>query len=201
MGLLEFLFENPLIIILLIGALSTLFGKKKQEEQKQRQQRQQQQRQQQANTNRQEADTQYDEVQTVELPWEQYPEELEQPMYKTESSPSSRENRDRDSRSRSRNESRYEQVDNHASVASTAVDRGVERLHVRENRIRDQIDASRNQIEEVIYSEDVNQLMDFKRINSQNIVQGVIWAEVLGAPKARNPHRSQGYLYRQRRLR
>ncbi len=42
-------------------------------------------------------------------------------------------------------------------------------------------------------------LVDFKRVESTNVMQGVIWSQVLGSPRAKEPHRSNRAMIGRRR--
>jgi hypothetical protein len=38
--------------------------------------------------------------------------------------------------------------------------------------------------------EDIYRPVDFKKISSTNVVQGIIWSQVLGKPRSKEPHRT-----------
>lgn len=40
----------------------------------------------------------------------------------------------------------------------------------------------------VAYSSEAKRILDFKRIDQNNVVQGMIWSQVFASPRSKNPH-------------
>jgi hypothetical protein len=59
-----------------------------------------------------------------------------------------------------------------------------------EDEISDMIQATRGQVEEVKYSSEAKELLDFKRIDQTSVVQGMVWSQVFGKPRVKDPHRT-----------
>lgn len=63
---------------------------------------------------------------------------------------------------------------------------------VHDTAIGDQIGKSMEVTTEV-YSERAKALLDFSRINAESATQGMVWSQIFGMPRAKEPHRSNRY--------
>lgn len=187
MGLIEFIFQNPFVMLILIGILTSLFGKKKQEEQKQRQR-------QRSNPQGRPA------PQPIEVPWENY--ELDpiedEPVNHSKNSGKQTQAQGRENHRTPRSIEWYDEstVNSTQPASSTPIETYVERVQVAPAN-RSVLPTAKQDSKRS--STQGHRAIDFKHINGQNVVQGIIWSQVLGAPRSREPHRSSAYRFGPRR--
>lgn len=183
-GLIEFFIANPFLLILLIGAITGLFGKKsKQEEQKRRQQQRQQQAKQQTQAQTQSSypdnETGYIEEKVEKksgnqsYDWDidifnESKEELEKKLRETFSPYLEKK--------------KEPQVTSKNASPSTMKDR-VEELSIKQQEITKNSPIFKQELQ---ISE--GKVLTNHKINPKRVVEGVMWAEILGQPRSRNPH-------------
>lgn len=181
--IIELFLSNPLLLILLIGAITGLFGKKsKQEEQKRRQQ----QRQQRQSGQQTEAQTQSSypnnetgleeakrEKKQNSFDWDidifnETKEELEKKVRETLSPYL---------------EKKKEQVVTAKETAPSAMKDKVQELSIKRQEIAKNSPILKQELQ---LSE--GRVVNNHKINPKRVVEGVMWAEILGQPRSRNPH-------------
>lgn len=166
MEILEFLFSNIFFLIAILWFVSSIFGRKRKEEQ-------------QRNKN----------PRPVAFPTEERnpdpvasPVELDKPWEKVE-----QEELQRNEGVRPRNQDlvrRAEWIES-KEIGSEAIGK----LPV------DTVIAT----EPVRYSKRSKQLLDFTNLNRTKVVQGMVWSQVFGLPRAKEPHRTSPYTKYSRR--
>jgi type II secretory pathway pseudopilin PulG len=181
--IIELFLQNPLLLILLIGAITGLFGKKsKQEEQKRRQQqRQQRQSEQQTEAQTQSSypnnETGYREARTEKkqdsFDWDidifnETKEELEKKVRETLSPYL---------------EKKKAQVVTAKETAPSAMKKKVQELSIKQQEIAKNSPILKQELQ---LSE--GRVVKSHKINPKRVVEGVMWAEILGQPRSRNPH-------------
>lgn len=176
--IIELFLSNPLLLVLLIGAITGLFGKKsKQEEQKRRQQ----QRQQRQSGQHTEPQTQSaypnneprEEKKQESFDWDidifnETKEELEKKVRETLSPYL---------------EKKKEQVATAKQTAPLPMKEKVQELSIKQQEI---VKNSPILKQELQLSE--GRVVKNHKINPKRVVEGVMWAEILGQPRSRNPH-------------
>jgi hypothetical protein len=48
-------------------------------------------------------------------------------------------------------------------------------------------------VDKVRYSKEAKQILDFKNINKTTVVQGMVWSQIFGKPRSKEPHRASKY--------
>ncbi|WP_078379651.1 hypothetical protein [Sutcliffiella halmapala] len=174
----ELIRQNPFLLILLLGALTGFFRKKPQEEeQKKRQQQKRQTEQtnsQSSYPNREDVRQEAKPVQTEEKPrfdwdidiFQETKEELEKKVRETFSPYM---------------EKKKEQV---STIQDNMKDK-VQELSIKQQEI------SRNSpiLKQELQLSEGKVVNDKYKINPKRVVEGVMWSEILGQPRSRNPHR------------
>lgn len=176
MNILEFLLANPIIALLIIGAITSIFGRKsKEEEQKKRQQQRKQTQQAETQSSYPDSEVEYQEPKEAEqkprFDWDvdifqEKKEELEKKVRETLSPYL---------------EKKKEQA---LTIQDDLKDRAQE-LSIKRHEISG-VSPILNQ--ELKLSEG-KVVKSNHRISHKRVVEGVMWAEVLGQPRSRNPHR------------
>ncbi|MGM0835788.1 MAG: hypothetical protein ACQEV7_06495 [Bacillota bacterium] len=182
-NIIELFLQNPLLLVLLIGAITGLFGKKsKQEEQKRRQQqRQQRQSEQQSEVQTQSSypnnETGYREAKHEKkqesFDWDidifnETKEELEKKVRETLSPYL---------------EKKKEQVVTAKETAPSAMKDKVQELSIKQQEIAKNSPILKQELQ---LSE--GRVVKSHKLNPKRVVEGVMWAEILGQPRSRNPH-------------
>lgn len=195
MNIIEFIFDNPFILVILIGILSGLFGKKKQEEQQRRKHPQKK--------------STGPVAQPFEFPWEDRSEENE----KESSQPKNAE------------EDLFEEYEEDDwDLEESVLEAEPVTTEKRQAAIREETLASSSlqpidyRQEALAVPQDVSPALkgraldrpqdtadlhrkakNVSKVNRQQVVQGIIWSQILGEPRAREPHRPRNFQYGQRR--
>ncbi|MCG1022332.1 hypothetical protein [Sutcliffiella horikoshii] len=190
---LEFIFDllqqAPWLLIVLLGIISSLFRGKKQEEQQQQQRRQQQQRQQ-----RQQAATQA--AQKRQEDYEDYRRESA-PTPKREEKPSF--DWDIDVFGEGKLEELEQKVREKVNPYLEKVEKKKEQVTPIRERMSQEVKELSIKGQEISKDSpilrDELKLSEGKVVNSRHrikpnhVVEGVMWSEILGQPRSRNPHR------------
>jgi DUF4097 and DUF4098 domain-containing protein YvlB len=181
--IIELFLQNPLLLVLLIGAITGLFGKKsKQDERKRRQQqRQQRQSEQQAEAQTESSypnnETGYREEKAEKkqdgFDWDidifnETKEELEKQVRETISPYL---------------EKKKEQVVTTKETAPSAMKDKVQELSIKQQEIAKNSPILKQELQ---LSE--GRVVKSHKLNPKRVVEGVMWAEILGQPRSRNPH-------------
>lgn len=187
----ELISGNIFYVIILLWIISSLFsrGKGNQEEQQQKrpvprqgntQRPTQGQRTPQRTERPQQAQTTARQPRTAQVgdkPWERVETKVETEADRLRKAEQERERRQRMEQQQRRKEARpsfTEQETVHDSAISDQIGKGSEGGG----------DA---------YSERAKALLDFSRLNAQNATQGMVWSQIFGMPRAKDPHRSNRY--------
>ncbi|WP_417899543.1 hypothetical protein ABN702_04295 [Bacillus haimaensis] len=179
--IIELFLSNPLLLVLLIGAITGLFGKKSKQEEQKRRQQQRQSGQQQTEARTQSSypnnETGYREAKHEKkqdsFDWDidifnETKEELEKKVRETLSPYL---------------EKKKEQVVTAKQTAPSAMKEKVQELSIKQQEI---VKNSPILKEELQLSE--GKVVKNNKINPKRVVEGVMWAEILGQPRSRKPH-------------
>lgn len=168
MGLIDIIFDNLLIILLIIGSLTGLFGRGKKRQE---------------NHPRPVANP-------IELPWEKEAEQEDNRTYSTQDN-QAKDNFDQDRPWRKMNEKFQEKFQEKVDKVnqgeiSKEQDITLTQNDLGESDISDGVQPVKKK--NVSYSPEVKRMLDFKRMNPKSVINGIIWSQVLEKPRSKNPH-------------
>lgn len=173
MEILDFLFSNIAFLVALIWFIASLFGKKQKEAQER-------------NRHPRPVANPID----MELPWEKAEQEKEEPEY-AEKQPSYQEEVVEPPAYVQESFSRAEEVRQTEELLSR-----VERIQRKRERRESTQDRERPGSERSSHSPapgHVEKWIDLSHLERKEIVQGMVWSQVFGLPRAKSPHRTNPY--------
>ncbi|MCM3619109.1 hypothetical protein M3936_16085 [Sutcliffiella horikoshii] len=181
--------QAPWLIIVLLGILSSLFRGKKQEEQQQQQKRQQQQRQQRQQAASQAASKRQDDYEDYRRESASTPHREEKPRFDW----------DKDVFGEGKLEELEQKVRERVNPYLEKVEKKKEQISPIRDKVSQDVKELSIKGQEISKDSpilrDELKLSEGKVVNSRHrikpnrVVEGVMWSEILGQPRSRNPHR------------
>ncbi len=174
--------QAPWLLIVLLGIISSLFRGKKQEEQQQQQKRQQQQRQQRQQAASQASQKRQDDYEDYRRESATTPRQEEKPRFDW----------DRDVFGEGKLEELEQKVREKVEKTKEQVAPIRERMsqEVKELSIKGQeISKDSPILKQELQLSEGKVVNSRHRIKPNRVVEGVMWSEILGQPRSRNPHR------------
>ncbi|WP_202080683.1 hypothetical protein [Caldalkalibacillus salinus] len=136
----------------------------------------------------------------IEIPWEtvgdrentnQRPQQQREGT-KASSALDDQRRRNQESPKQTEAQRRYEEL----RSANTTVDSAVSDMAVTDQigDLEEMTETLRSEAE--YYSKKAKDILDFKHMGKKSVTQGIVWSQILGPPRSRDPHRTNRYQVR-----
>lgn len=165
--MIEFLLQNPLLIVVLIGIITSIFGNKSKQEQQKQQQKQKQQQQRQQETRQQQT--------------------MSAEVEREERKPIADVNEDQLKKYAKEVSTHYEAE---ISDRKQEVEEKIAALRKQRKQAEKKANAFLSSTEKGA-SSSLNVKQPSMTVGSQKLVDAVIWSEILGPPRSMKPHRAR----------